>query len=405
MGRNATLKPRKDKDKKRAASPWWISIPPKLSGTGRRQKRYFSTKEEADGEAQRIRIRKENHGTASKLLSPADEQQAASAFKLLKDYGSEAQLTEIVGEYLDRLRQRNASKSLSDAWDKYMTRDDKKFSRVHLKNLKATKKRLEPHHSKLVADITAAQIQQCLEGASPTYRNSMLREIRSVLNWCMGGSRKWLSLSPADECEFSATGGIGEVAIYSPEEIRKIMNAAVKKYPELVPAIAFMTFAGIRPDQEDGEIVKLDWSHVLHNDRHDKRIELPGSITKTGRLRTVKIRPVLLSWIQWHIKRIEQEMPKGTKKESLAGLVSPEKGTILRTKIREIFQEAGVHRIQDGLRHSFASYLAPIDGLNIVETELGHQGGREILNRHYRTDVRKPVANKFWAMRAPKLRS
>jgi hypothetical protein len=215
MGRIATLKPRKDKN--RATSPWWISIPPKLSGTGRRQKRYFSTKEEADGEAQRIKIRKENHGTASKLLSPADEQQAASAFKLLKDFGSEAQLTEIVGEYLDRLRQRNASKSLSDAWDKYMTRDDKKFSRVHLKNLKATKKRLEPHLSKLVADITAAQIQQCLEGAAPTYRNSMLREIRSVLNWCMGGNRKWLSLNPADECEFSATEGIGEVAIYSPE--------------------------------------------------------------------------------------------------------------------------------------------------------------------------------------------
>ncbi|MEI6323629.1 MAG: hypothetical protein WCP60_11070 [bacterium] len=53
------------------------------------------------------------------------------------------------------------------------------------------------------------------------------------------------------------------------------------------------------------------------------------------------------------------------------------------------------------LRHTFASNLAPIDGLDVVESELGHQGGREILNRHYRTDVRKPVAKKFWALRAP----
>jgi integrase len=405
MGRNATLKPRKDKNFNRASSPWWISIPPKLSETGRRQKRYFATKEAADGEALRIKIRKENHGTASKLLSPADEQQAASAFKLLRDFGSEAQLTEIVGEYLDRLRQRNASKSLSDAWDTYMVRDDKNFSRVHLKNLKATKKRFESHHSKMVADLTAAQIEKCLEGASPTYRNSMLREIRSVLNWCMGGSRKWLSSNPADECEFSATAGIGEVAIYTPDQIKNLMKAAVKKHPEIVPVLAFMTFAGIRPDQEDGEIVKLDWSHVLYNDRHHKRIELPGSITKTGKLRSVKIRPALHSWIQWHIKRIEEASPRGTKKVPLSGLVSPEKGTVLRTKIREVFVEAGVDRIQDGLRHTFASYLAPIDGLNIVETELGHQGGREILNRHYRTDVRKPVANQFWAIRAPKLKN
>ena len=73
----------------------------------------------------------------------------------------------------------------------------------------------------------------------------------------------------------------------------------------------------------------------------------------------------------------------------------------LRAKIRAIYEEAQVTRIQDGLRHSFASYLAPIDGLNVVETELGHQGGREVLNRHYRTDVRKPIAKKFWAIRAP----
>lgn len=67
--------------------------------------------------------------------------------------------------------------------------------------------------------------------------------------------------------------------------------------------------------------------------------------------------------------------------------------------MREVFEESGVTRIQDGFRHSFASYLAPLDGMDVVETELGHQGGREVLNRHYRTDVRKIIANQFWAIR------
>jgi len=399
MPRAADLVPWRDP--KRKTSPWRVSIPPKLSETGKRQRRYFKSKTEAAGAIKKIKVRQENHGTAAKLLSPADELQAVSAFQLIRDFGADLQLSEIVGAYLDGLRERKMSKPLSDAWDAYLSRTDKKISSVHEKNLKATKKRLSAIHGKVVCDLTGKEIDKCLEGASPAYRNAMLREIRAVLNWCMAGTRKWLARNPADDCEFSKTKKIGEVQIYTVDQAKEIMNAGVRKHPEIVPALAMMIFAGVRPDQEDGEITKLDWGHVLHNDRHHKRLELPGSITKTGKQRSIKIRPALLSWIQWHHKRINQAAPKGAAKVELSGLVCPEKGTCLRGKIRDVFQEAGVERIQDGGRHSFASYLAPIEGLDTVETELGHQGGRQVLNRHYRTDVRKPVAKKFWAIRAP----
>jgi integrase len=128
---------------------------------------------------------------------------------------------------------------------------------------------------------------------------------------------------------------------------------------------------------------------------------LPGSITKTGKQRSIKIRLALLSWIQWHHKRLTDSSTRGAKKVSLTGLVCPEKGSALMKKIREVFNEAGVDPIQDGFRHTFASYLALIDGLDVVETELAHLGGREILYRHYRTDIRKPAAKKFWELRAP----
>ena len=48
----------------------------------------------------------------------------------------------------------------------------------------------------------------------------------------------------------------------------------------------------------------------------------------------------------------------------------------LRAALRDIYKAAGVERIQDGLRHSFASYLVPIDGADKAEQELGHGGGR-----------------------------
>jgi integrase len=386
MGRNATFEPRKDE----ARGRWWISIPPRLSETGTRQKRYFKTKEEALGAIQRIKVRKENHGTAAKLLSPADEQQAASALKLLRNSGCTTQLTVIVGEYLERLRRRDSSKPFGEAWDAYLNRVDKDLSKVHRRRLVATKKRLVALHPKMVAEISRDDIEGCLKDTAPTYRNAMLREIRSVLNWCMSGARKWLTENPANDCEFAAVGRTKEVRIYTPTEIKKLMRATVEKHPDFVPAVALMTFAGVRPDHLDGEIVKLEWGHILHDDRHQARIELPASITKTGKQRSVNIRPALLSWIQWHIKR------GGTRD----GLVCPVKGQVHRKKMREIFEESKVTRIQDGFRHSFASYLAPVEGLDVVETELGHQGGREVLNRHYRTDVRKVIANQFWAIKA-----
>ena len=174
---------------------------------------------------------------------------------------------------------------------------------MHRRRLVATKKRMVTLHPKMVAEISRDDIEDCLKDAAPTYRNAMLREIRSVLNWCMSGARKWLTENPANDCEFAAVERSKEVQIYTPSEIKKLMRATVEKHPDLVPAVAIMTFAGVRPDHLDGEIVKLEWGHILHDDRHHKRIELPGCITKTGKQRSVKIRPSLQSWIQWHILR------------------------------------------------------------------------------------------------------
>ena len=384
------------KDPKRKTSPWRVSIPPKLSETGKRQRRYFKSKTEASGEIKRIKVRQENHGTAAKLLAPSDEEQAAAALKLLKEAGEGKQLVEIVQEYLQRKVDDEASVTLTHCWNEYV----KGTKGRHKKNLERTLKRFESVQEKLVSQLTVADIEGCLEGASNTYWNSMLREIRAVLNFGMKGKNGWLTKNPADDVD-KRDHELGEVEIYTLDQTKKIMEAGVRKHPEIVPALAMMLFAGIRPDQEDGEITKLDWGHVLHTDRHHKRIELPGSITKTGKQRSIKIRPALLSWIQWHEKKLEQVKPKQSKKVVLSGLVCAEKGNALRKKIREVFEEAHVERIQDGFRHTFASYLAPIDGLDAVETELGHLGGREILNRHYRTDTRKPIANKFWALRAP----
>lgn len=365
-----------------------------MSDTGKRQARFFKTKEEALGEVQRLKVRKENHGTAAKLLAPADEQQAAAAIKLLRDKGLTIQLSEVVGDYIRRFEERNASVTLDHAFAEYLKHLKRNHrSEVHRQSIENVQERFAFAKDRIVADLKPSDIEKGLEGAAPSYRNAVLVRIRGVLNYGMKGGRKWLSSNPANDCEI-ITRKLGEVGIYSVEEIGAVMATTARLHPDLVPALALMTFAGIRPDHEDGEIVKLQWDHLILKDR-EKRVELPSTITKTAKRRAIKVRPALASWLQWHKDRTKGQ------ESACKGLVCPIKGQKLRTKLREIFHEAKVKRIQDGLRHSFASYLAPLDGLDKVEAELGHIGGREVLNRHYRSDVRSTVAKKFWAMRAP----
>lgn len=388
MGRTAIFTIRHDPER---SSPWWISIPPKLSKDGKRQKRFFRTKTEAEGEVQRLKVRKENHGTAAKLLDPADERQAATALRLLRENGITLQLSEVVGDYVARWKDHNASVPLSRVFEEYLQSLKKNHrSQVHRKSIENVRDRFSFLGEKLVADLKPLHIEKGLEGTAPSYRNAILVRIRSVLNYGMRGGRKWLAYNPANDCELIRRK-LGEVKIYTVKEIEAILTATAQLHPELLPAVALMTFAGIRPDHKDGEITKLSWDHLILNDR-DRRIELPSTITKLGKRRSIKIRPALTSWLDWHREQ-------GGSNE---GLVCPCKGQPLRTRLRAIYTAAKLQRIQDGLRHSFASYLVPIDGADIVEAELGHRGGREMLSRHYRSDVRAAVAKKFWSTRAPK---
>jgi hypothetical protein len=367
-----------------------------MSDTGKKQERFFKTKEMAQGEVQRLKVRKENHGTAAKLLTPADEQQAVSALKLLREKGITKQLSEIVGDYIKSWEERNASKTLSFAWTSYIKQLKKDgASEAHQKNHKRTLKRFKLLHETLLTDLTAKDIEEVIGGSSKSYFNVQLRELRSVLNY--GISEEWLTTSPIKKKGAFKKRKLGEVEIYTPQEIKALMDTTRRLYPELVPAMAVMAFAGIRPDHLSGEITKIEWGHILTATR-DKTIELPASVTKTGKRRTIKIRPVLASWLQWH-------------KDSggvTTGLVCPEKGEPLRTKLREIFNATKVNgvrveRIQDGLRHSFGSYLSKSESLDKAEQELGHAGGRELLNRHYRQDIKAALASSFWALRAPRV--
>src|SRR3979490_1986569 len=84
MNTYAKLKPLKHNEPGRS-KPWLLSVPPALSGTGKRQKLYFTTKDEADEAAEIYHVNRTNGDASLKSLTPTGILEAAEAYKILRE--------------------------------------------------------------------------------------------------------------------------------------------------------------------------------------------------------------------------------------------------------------------------------------------------------------------------------
>jgi integrase/recombinase XerD len=381
------------KDGTRATSPWVVDIPGRFTDTGKRQRRFFESQEKAKGEIQFLRARVTNHGIASKLLSPAQEELAAVAYDLLKAAGmEERQLVAIVQNHIAQEAARTSSVTLLECWNAYIERArGEGRSDKHLDNLERNRDRFAPFHAWKLPDITAEGLEKQMAGLAASYRNAILRELRAVFNFAASGTREWVSFNPANKIEFIKRT-IGEAQIYSPAQIEALLAWCREHDRELIPAMVLMTFCGVRPDPTEGEIVKLEWDHVFMEDT-EPRLELPASATKAKKRRSVTLRTAPKEWLQWWVST-------GGKPE---GMIVEPAGEPLRKRLRAVFEGAKVARIQDGLRKSFASYLSKSESKAAAIRELGHAGG-ELLDRHYRSDIAASEAAKFWNILPPPIK-
>lgn len=142
-------------------------------------------------------------------------------------------------------------------------------------------------------------------------------------------------------------------------------------------AVALLLYAGIRPDAEDGEIRRMDWSDVGKTSIHIRE-----EASKTGTDRIIPIAPVL------------REMLKG---HPPAGSVVP---AGWRRSWQRIRKESGIGSMQDVLRHTFASHFLMWRGEEATKAAMGHTANSVTLFRHYRKAVTKGQAEKFFKERA-----
>jgi len=271
-----------------------------------------------------------------------------------------------------------------------------KLSEVHLKDLHSRLNRFAGVFQLNIAGVSGTMLQTWLDGmkASGRTKRNYLAVIAALFNFCI--KRKYLPKEAVEEIEAVQQQKVdnGEIEIFTPGEMREILNAA---RPEMVPWLAIAGFAGLR----SAELQRLDWSEINLMERH---IEIKASKAKTAARRLAPITDNLAAWLTIFAKPSGKVMdfeswwnqiPKvvetinDLRKQSLAAA-----GKDPSTALKFVWKH-------NALRHSFCSYrLAMIKNAAQVALEAGNSP--KMIFSNYRQLVTEAEAAKWFAVCPPK---
>jgi len=359
-------------------APWVVNLPPLLSSTAKRERRYFDTKKEAKEFCAQQRIRLENYGTASTSLPAGKIEEAAAAFDKLD--GTGIGLLEAVEQVLHWKRTREKSITFKSMFEAFMEAKKGKRSAAYLTALRCTLPRFAALHDRLACETTASEIEEQLTGASASVHNAFLRYLRAVFNF--GIRRGWCLENPVKRIEMHSLKMRKEILTNA--QVTALLKEVCETDFELLPYHVLCLFAGIRPK----EVERLTWSNVNMEERH---IEVPDEKSKTGIRRIVDMEPLLVRWLDYYVKL------GGDIQNGITPMLN------LRKRLRAVRKAAGIERWpQDAPRRTFAScWLAVHSDVNKLNNSMGHTSP-VMLWRHYHKAVNQKQAEAFWQIEPPK---
>src|SRR5215469_1938968 len=255
MPRNSSLRPRRLPSLGNEALQWVVNVPASLSPTGKRQRHFFATKQQAEIECELLKTRRFNFSHSLSSLSPARIAEAVACYERLERGAPGVSLSHAVTEFLALYQARNASVLTGLLLDKFVESRGEVSPRYR-QGLASTFRRLNSLHHMLVSDVTAKEIEVALIEFPPAHRNAALRYLRAAFNF--GIRSRWLKENPIKDLEFTKIVR-DAVEIFPPSTVEKLLLDALANDIELLPFLVFSFYAGIRPD---GELQKLLWSDV-----------------------------------------------------------------------------------------------------------------------------------------------
>lgn len=290
--------------------------------------------------------------------------------------------------------------TVDDCREKFIqSRIANEISSSQIKNLKKHCGRFSKTFGKRkIHDIDAGEIQQWFdsqkdEKTGKPWQSKTKRNYKGSLVSMSLYARDTLKAIPAsnEETEFQKLNVPKKqanlpVAIYTPQEMKRLLNKAIEIDIDLIPTLVLGGFMGLRPAESHGQEVDRDrlcWDDFVWR---DKILPVYGQKIKTKATRDVPIPLNAIAWLKPY-KSLKGEVWKLKKAYD--------------SRFAKLRNEAGVGDIHDGLRHSYCSYRYRILKRNLdqVADEMGNS--REEVIRSYKRKVSDREANAWFAIKPP----
>ena len=343
---------------------------------GKRPRKFFKTKGEADTYAEQLQVARKNEGDAAFALPQKLRIDALDAQKQLAAVG--ATLNDAVRFFLKHAAPRGGKKLLADAIAELL--ESKKragrkesYTRTLGFVLKAFSREFPECY---INEIGRHDIETWLNSnfANLTTRRNRIRDLSILFTFAV--KRGYAGSNPFDEIE-RPTITLKRPAIFTVKEAEALLVAA-QEYPgvELLGFIALGLFAGLRTS----ELFKLDWKDVS---LEHGIIDVSEEIAKTRQQRNVEINDTLRAWLDICAESEGPVVPKEFRSKRLA--------------LQEFAKVPKWPR--NGLRHSFGSYhVAKFQNPGSTALQMGHNS-TDVLFKHYRNyRIHPNDAKKYWEL-------
>lgn len=335
-----------------------LNIPACLSADGKRHRKRFAIKTEAEKFAARLRS-EYGSGVRGSALSANTAADAIRAMQILASH--KMTLTEAAKIAVAMAEKDHGGETFADRFRRCYADGKTHWSPKYEKQMKKIPKWVPDWFLELrCGACDRATIERAVREMKPEAALSSLdyyaTRINSALNFERSRHRKK-----------------AKIVILNADQ-RLAMFASCKSQAETF-AVALLLYAGIRPDSEKGEIMRLDWAAFSKNE-----IEISEFVSKTNRPRKIPILPALRRLIADHPTQ---------------GRVTPKNWPRVWTRLRAAAELTD----SDECRHTFASHLLAYykghEGK--AKMAMGHTEGSAVLFRHYAAAVNLAEGRAYFA--------
>ena len=343
------------------------------------QRKFFETKDEAVGWAEKQRIKRKNEGDAAFGLSAESRIDATAAMELLASYG--VSLRECAAFYVRHAATATGDKTIQQVVDELLA--VKKSAGVSARYLKDLRIRLNIFCATFGKERAVNVSQQMVDDwiTAIPYSGTTKNNYRRLLGVLFGFAvdRRYVLQVPISKQSKSSVKR-GKPGILTADECARLLFACDDK---ILPAVALGMFAGLRPESE---VWRLDWSRF---DFKRKLIDVePLSTKNSGDNASVR-------WVQMSGNLVEWLTPHRQK----SGPVSPA-GDSYFARLQRAREIARIKTWPaDALRHCFCSYhYARHNDAGLTMAQAGHTNPRTFF-RHYRARVQPEDARRYFEIR------